>query len=198
MDHPDGFVANGQEGMVCKLVKSLYDLKQTPKQWRDKFDKTLTSVGFVANEANKCVYYRFGGGEGVILCLYADDILIFGMNLGVIMEVKDFLSQNFEMKHLGETNVILNIKLIKRENGGVTLSQTHYVEKILSQFGYNDHKASPTPYDTSLILRKNKRIMVYQLKYSQIIGSLMYLASATRPDISYVVSKFPVCCKPRK
>ena len=68
MEQPAGFVANGQEGMVCKLLKSLYGLKQAPKQWHEKFDRTLTSVGFVANEADKCVYYRYGGGEGVILC----------------------------------------------------------------------------------------------------------------------------------
>jgi hypothetical protein len=56
MDQPDGFAVKGQEGMVCKLLKSLYGLKQAPKQWHEKFDKTLTSVGFVVNEADKCVY----------------------------------------------------------------------------------------------------------------------------------------------
>jgi hypothetical protein len=63
------------------------------------------------------------------------------------------------------------------------------VEKVLSHFGYKDNKTSPTPYDFSLGLQKNKRIDKDQLRYSQIIGSLMYLASATRPDISFVVSK---------
>ena len=63
------------------------------------------------------------------------------------------------------------------------------VEKMLSRFGYSDYKPVSTPYDGSLILRKNKRIMRDQLRYSQIIESLMYLASATRPDISFVVSK---------
>ena len=105
MDQPDGFVANGQEGKVCKLLKSLYGLKQAPKQWHEKFDKTLTSAGFVANEADKCVYYRYGGGKGVILCLYVDDILIFGNNINVIEEVKDFLPNNFEMKDMGEADV---------------------------------------------------------------------------------------------
>jgi hypothetical protein len=88
MDQPEGFVGKGQEGMVCKLVKSLYGLKQASKQWHDKFDRTLTSVGFVTNKADKCVYYRYGGGEGVILCLYVDDILIFGTSLELIKEVK--------------------------------------------------------------------------------------------------------------
>ena len=90
---------------------------------------------------------------------------------------------------MGEADVILNIKLVKESNGGVILTQSHYVEKVLSRFGYSDYKPVSTPYDASLILRKNKRIMRDQLRYSQIIGSLMYLASATRPDISFAVSK---------
>ena len=53
MDQPDGFVSKGQEGMICKLLKSLYGLKQAPKQ----------SAGFVVNETDKCVYYRYGGAE---------------------------------------------------------------------------------------------------------------------------------------
>nr|ABA95860.1 retrotransposon protein, putative, Ty1-copia subclass [Oryza sativa Japonica Group] len=113
MDQPDGYVLEGQEGMVCKLLKSLYGLKQAPKQWHEKFDTTLTSAGFVVNEADKCVYYRYGEGEGVILCLYVDDILIFGTSLNVIEEVKDFLSKSFEIKDLGEADVILNIKLLR-------------------------------------------------------------------------------------
>ena len=123
------------------------------------------------------------------MCLYVDDILIFGTSLNVIKEVKDFLSQSFEMKDLGEADVIFNIKLVKESNGGVILTQSYYVEKVLSRYGYSDYKSVSTPYDASLILRKNKRIMRDQLRYSQIIGSLMYLASATRPDISFVVSK---------
>jgi hypothetical protein len=64
MEQPAEFVANGQEGMVCKLLKSLYGLKQAPKQWHEMFDRTLTSVDFVVNEADKYVYYRMvGTGE---------------------------------------------------------------------------------------------------------------------------------------
>jgi hypothetical protein len=53
--------------------------------------------------------------------LYVDNILIFGTSLNVIKEVKEFLSQNFEMKDLGEVHVILNIKLVREGDGGVTL-----------------------------------------------------------------------------
>jgi hypothetical protein len=75
----------------------------------------------------------------------------------VVNKVKTFLCQSFDMKDLGEADVILNIKLIKGENR-ITLTQSHYVTKVLSHFGYKEIKPSPTSYDPSLVLRKNKRI----------------------------------------
>jgi hypothetical protein len=102
--------------------------------------------------------------------LYVDDILIFGTSLDVINEVKTFLCQIFGMKHMGEVDIILNIKLIKEENE-ITLTQSRYVEKVLSRFGYKDNKPSPTPYDPRLVLQKNKRIGRDQLRYFQMIGS---------------------------
>jgi hypothetical protein len=126
------------------------------------------------NEADRCVLLP-RWGQWVISCLYVDDLLIFETSLDVINEVKTFSCQSFDMKDMGETNVILNIKLIKGENE-ITLTQSHYVEKVLSHFSYKNSKPSSTPYDPSLVLQKNKRIGRDQLRYSQIIESLMYLA----------------------
>jgi hypothetical protein len=92
------------------------------------------------------VYYRHGGGQEVILCLYVDDILIFETGLDVINDVNTLLCQSFDIKDLGEADVIPNIKLIKGKNE-ITLMQSHYVEKVLSCFGYKDIIPSPTPYD---------------------------------------------------
>ena len=155
MEQPDGFVVDGEEGKECKLLKSLYGLKQAPKQWHEKFERTLTTASFVVNEADKCVYYRRGGGERIILCLYVDDILIFGTSPNVIKEVKDFLSRYFEMKDLGVADVILNIKLLRDEDGGITLLQSHYVEKILSHFGYSDCKLK------EICPRGNNKVVIY-------------------------------------
>ena len=69
----------------------------------------------------------------------------------VIKEVKDLLSNNFEMKNLGEADVILNVKLLREGNGGVTLLQSHYVEKVLSRFGFSDCQPAPTPYDPRVL-----------------------------------------------
>jgi hypothetical protein len=69
------------------------------------------------------------------------------------------------MKDLGEADVILNIKVIK-EDSGITLSQSHNVEKVLSRFDFMDSKSSPTPYDPNVTLRKNKKIARDQLRFS--------------------------------
>jgi hypothetical protein len=92
------------------------------------------------------------------------------------------------MKDLGEADVILNIKLTRNDNG-IILNQSHYVEKMLSRFGFDNAKVAPTPYDVSVKLRKNHGEGLDQLRFSQIIGSLLYLAGATRPNISFAVSK---------
>ena len=136
----------GQEHKVCKLVKSLYGLKQAPKQWHEKFDKVIVSNGFNIHESDKCVYSRFNGNKGVIICLYVDDMLIFGIDSESIELTKLLLSSNFDMKDMGLADVILGIKIIKNENG-LVLTQSHYIEKILKKFYYYDCKSVSTPFD---------------------------------------------------
>ena len=69
--------------------------------------------------------------------------------------MNDILSNNFEMNDFGVTIVILNIKLLREGINGVTFLQPHYVGKVLGHFGYSDCKRTPTPYDPSVLLRKN-------------------------------------------
>jgi hypothetical protein len=135
------------------------------------------------NDVDRCVYYCYDEGEGVILCLYVDDILIFGTSLNVIKEVKEFLSNSFEMKDLGVADIILNIKLLRECSGWVTILQSYYVRG-------NASLLQCLMIDPSVLSRK-KRILIArdQLRYSRIIGSVMYLASITRPGISSNMSK---------
>lgn len=189
MDQPEGYVIPGNENKVCKLVKSLYGLKQAPKQWHEKFDRAVLSFGFEINDSDKCVYTKLKGDECIILCLYVDDILLFGTSLAVVNETKALLSGKFDMKDMGCADVILGLKLT-RSTDGIAISQAHYVEKVLEKYGYSHVKSVVTPYDPSKTLHKNKSgVPVSQLRYSQIIGSLMYLANCSRPDISYAVTK---------
>jgi hypothetical protein len=189
MDQPEGFVVHDKENKVCRLVKSLYRLKQAPKQWHEKFDKVMLLDGYKVNGSDKCVYTKFDDNLcGVIVCLYVDDMLILGTNIDVVNDTKQFLSSKFDMKDLGKADLILGIKLTKLKNG-FRMSQEHFVEKILRKFDFYDSKPVSTPYDGNLHLKKNNGSSVSQTQYAQIIGSLMYLMNCSRPDIAYAVNR---------
>ncbi|CAM8878112.1 unnamed protein product [Rhodiola kirilowii] len=189
MKQPEDFGVTGQEHKVCKLVKSLYGLKQAPKQWHQKFDEVVLSDGFILNQSDKCVYSkRDNSGNGVIICLYVDDMLIFGTNLECINQTKDFLSSKFSMKDMGEAEVILSIR-IERIEGGLALTQSHYIEKVLKKYKYFNCHPMNTPFESSKHLLPNKGAPVSQLEYSRVIGSLMCAITNTRPDIAFAVGK---------
>nr|KAJ0221579.1 hypothetical protein LSAT_V11C200099630 [Lactuca sativa] len=150
MKQPEGFVMPGNEHKVCKLKKSLYGLKQAPKQWHQKFDDVVLSNGFALNQVDKCVYSKFDTfGKRVMICLYVDDMLVFGTDLEEVNKTKKFLSSSFEMKDLGEA------------------------KKILKKFDFENCSPVSTPIDPSLKLLLNKGSPVSQLEYSRAIGCLM-------------------------
>ena len=102
MDQPVGFIEEGKEHMVCKLKKSIYRLKQTSRQWYLKFNDIIVSFGFKENIVDRCIYLKVSGSKFIFLILYVDDILLATKDLGLLSETKKFLSNNFEMKDMGE------------------------------------------------------------------------------------------------
>nr|GEW77296.1 zinc finger, CCHC-type [Tanacetum cinerariifolium] len=137
---------------------------------------------------DKCVYSKFDSSGGVIICLYVDDMLIFGTDQNQVNKTKKFLSLMFSMKDMGEANVILGIK-IKRENIGIVITQSHYIEKILKKFNREDCSPVSTPMDPIEKLKPNTGKLVDQLEYSRAIGCLMYAMTSIRPDIAYAVGR---------
>ncbi|GJX29018.1 zinc finger, CCHC-type containing protein [Tanacetum coccineum] len=106
MNQLQGFIMPDNENKVCKLIKSLYELKQAPKQWHQKFDELILSNGYLLNQADKCVYSKFDEtGKGVIICLYVNDMLIFDTDQVRVDLTNEFLSSRFSMKDMGEANV---------------------------------------------------------------------------------------------
>ena len=106
MEQAKRFVAHGKENKVCKLVKSLYELKQAPKQWHEKFDNAMSSNGFKMNECDKCVYLKNTENEYAIVCLYVDDMLITGSSDDMIKAPKKMLTSKFDMKEIGVVDII--------------------------------------------------------------------------------------------
>ena len=108
----------------------------------------LVTNGHSINDVDKCIYSKYENNTSVVICLYVDDMLIFGTSLEVVCETKKFLGSKFDMKDLGKVEVILGIKITRTPNE-LKLSQEHYVEKILRKFEHFDCKLVSTPYDPS-------------------------------------------------
>ena len=115
MAQPKGFIDAGKEDHVCRLKKSLYELKQSPRQWYERFDTFMLQIGYKRGEHDCCVYSRiFDDGHIIILMLYVDDMLIACQDASKIDELKRMLSSEFDMKNLGAAKKILGME-IKRE-----------------------------------------------------------------------------------
>ena len=105
MMQSEGFISKNQEHMVCKLKRSIYGLKQASRSWNIRFDQAIKSFGFEKNLDEPCVYKRHRDKVVIFLVLYVDDILLIGNDIGVMSSVKIWLSSQFDMKDLAETNL---------------------------------------------------------------------------------------------
>ncbi|KAG8488067.1 hypothetical protein CXB51_018276 [Gossypium anomalum] len=118
MQQPEGFTISEKEDYVCLLKKSLYGLKQSPRQWYKRFDSFMTSHDFKRTAKDK----------------------------GEIRKVKAQLSEEFEMKDLGPAKKILGIEILRdRKTSKLYLSQKGYIEKLLCRFNMRSAKPVSTP-----------------------------------------------------
>lgn len=88
MKQPEGFVVKGKEHFVCKLKRSLYGLKQTPRCWNTTLDIQLKKMGFTQGKSDPCLYTNSVEGELFVIAVYVDDILLVTKNVKRMEEVK--------------------------------------------------------------------------------------------------------------
>ena len=131
--------------MVCKLKMSIYGLKQASRSWNIKFNKAIKSFGFEQNLNEPCVYKRHRDKIVIFLVLYVDDILLIRNDVGVMSSVKIWLSNQFDMKDLGEANFILGIKLWRDCKNGM-LGKAGYIDKVLEWFSMQNSKKGLLPF----------------------------------------------------
>lgn len=148
----------------------------------------LTENSFRQNPADHCVYTKETKHGKVIMIIWVDDLIIAAGNEKVMKDVKEMLSVRFKMKDLGRLKHYLGIDFTQSD-GCVTMSQETYVNKILMRFNMQNCKPRETPCDQKLCYTEGATTMRDVRMYREAVGSLIYLASGTRPDLSFVVSK---------
>lgn len=184
---------------VCLLNKAIYGLKQAGRQWFKKLDFKLKEIGFKASNSDPCIYISSKGGEKCIVGVYVDDLVVASSSTTVFRNLKEELLNSFDMRDLGKLNYCLGMNF-EQNNGIVSVNQTTYIENLLNKFGMQGCKKAETPMEVGLKLPKADSKDQVDKPYQNLIGSLMYLAVATRPDISYAVSflsQFNTCFNDR-
>ncbi|KAH9754532.1 Integrase catalytic domain-containing protein [Citrus sinensis] len=194
MIQPCGFRVAGKENHVCRLIKYLFGLKQSPRQWYKRFDQFIQGQKITRSEHDHCVYFRRLLDEAFIyLLLYVDDMLITSKNRDEIERLKKQLASEFEMKDLGDAQRILGMEIRRdKKNGSVWLTQESYLKKVLERFGMDDKtKSVCTPLaphfklsSSSCLRSQEERDYMARVPYASDVGSLMYAVVCTRPDIS--------------
>jgi Reverse transcriptase (RNA-dependent DNA polymerase) len=120
---------------ICKLLRSIYGLKQVPRSWNLRFDEEVKKFIFIRCEEEPCVYRKTSGSVITFLILYVDDILLMGNDILLLQLAKSSLKKVFSIKYLGETVYILGIKIYRdRSKRLIKLSQSTYIDKVLNWF----------------------------------------------------------------
>ncbi|GJX60250.1 retrotransposon protein, putative, ty1-copia subclass [Tanacetum coccineum] len=193
MVQPEGFVDPKHPNKVCKLQRSIYELKQASRSWNKRFDVKIKKIGFTQNSDEPCVYLKASGSNVAFLILYVNDILLMGNNVTMLQEVKSWLCKCFSMKDLGKAAYILGIKIIRdRSKRLIALSQSAYLEKILKKFWMENSKKGYTLMIEKPDYRKSQGAKtpsevqrMQRVPYASVIGSIMYAVRCTRPDVAF-------------
>ena len=184
MVQPEGFERQGMKAkMVCRLLRSIYGLKQASRVWNIQLHEFLIKIGFKRSNADTCLYVN--PNEGVIIAIWVDDIIVAGKSAVNIAKVKKQLAGVFKMKDLGQLNHFLGMQ-VTRTNGDISIDQSMYIRDILARFGMEDSKPVSTPLATSTKLIRlpedsssGKSESDIQPLYQSIVGSLMYTMLCT-------------------
>lgn len=183
MQKPEGF--EGEKGKVCRLIKSLYGLKQAPRCWNKRFGNFLAKESFKTSEADSCLFVYEENGEKMLLTMYVDDGLIAYSNDKILERFLDKLKKEFKIVSK-EADYYLGLE-IKRTIDGITINQKGYAEKMLKKFGFDQSKPISTPMLKGSNVEQSRLEPEKEFPYRQIVGSLMYLMTATRPDLGYSI-----------
>ncbi|CAM8910028.1 unnamed protein product [Rhodiola kirilowii] len=187
MKLPPGFYKKEKsQGQVCRLLKSLYGLKQASRQWFAKFSESLVDFGFNKSLNDYSLFTLERGTDFIILLVYVDDVVLTGTSQAIIDEIKHYIHLKFQIKDLGSLKYFLGLE-VARSPAGIFLNQRKYALELLETSNLTNCKPARSPMDMKHKLSLSTApLLADPLEYRQLVGKLIYL-TITRPDLAYPV-----------
>ena len=187
---PEG--VDAPPGTTCHLQKALYGLRQSPRVWNSHLDQVLRSFGLKsAKGVDEALYFKNNSDGLIIIGVYVDDLLIAASNEDLTPGLKKVLTIEFDMKDLGVPRKVLGLE-IKITRDSILVHQASYAEKLLKRFGFDNCVPAETPLVPGTVLEHQNSgtelDSVRHRRYREIVGSIMYLTTSTRPDLSMAIS----------
>lgn len=190
MNSPPGF-EHRFGTKVCKLEKSLYGLKQSPRAWFETFTQSVKKQGYSQGQADHTLFTKFSSKGKIAALVYVDNIILTGDDEVELARLKKNLAAEFEIKDLGSLRYFFGME-VARSKRGIVVSQQKYILDLLEETGMSDCRLADTPMDPNGKLWEKGSVFVDVGRYQRLVGKLIYL-SHTRPDIAFsmsVVSQF--------
>ena len=183
MAQPVGF--EDGSARVCRLLKSVYGLKQASREWYNTLSEFLLSLGFQRSRIDPCLYMQ----SGIIIFTYVDDIIIAAATQILVDEVSSKFKERFRMKDMGTPRRILGLDIIECSQG-IHLSSKGMIEDLLKRCQFQNSRPVSTPMDFNQVFVSNEKICSQedQQLFSSLMGSLLYIAGSFIPDITCAVS----------
>lgn len=191
MEQPEGYVDSDYPDHVCLLLRSLYGLKQSPRMWNKELHDELVSLGLTQSQFDPTLYFKLVKEKLVgAISIHVDDLAIVGED-DFVDGMGTRLGKRFKVSANDELHHFLSLRITRDIPGRlVYLSQSHYINNLSKLFKMTDCARVQTPTDVYFkdLHLKTSHESPSPGPYSQLIGSLLWVAQCTRPDISFAVS----------
>jgi len=186
---PQGTSERGREGSFWKISKALYGAPQAGKRWYDLFADLLKKLGYNTLKSDPCMFVQHGvpTDRAIIGVFHVDDLIFIAPSRKAYQQFCDKLEEKFPIKRLGIAKEFKGME-IEQKKGEIILHQRIYTRKVIKFFGYVDCKPSATPGSRSDPMPMHAEARLRQHSIPQIVGSLLFLAKMTRPDIDEAVN----------
>lgn len=171
---------------VCLLKKALYGLKQAPLTWNKTFTQTMTDLGFKSIKNDRCVFVN--KDKSVIIALYVDDGLVIGQDKENLKQILNKLENTFQMKKNENPTCYLGME-IQHLQEGIKLTQKNYINSMLQKYGMENAKPCDIPSTMESRQTQETSQEKVDYPYREVVGSLLYLSTRTRPDVAQAVNQ---------